>query len=81
MDLADGLETGSPCLHLHSSDLALSRGSPRCGPSPFLRKSQLLQQALPRQRMHCNVLGFIDESFISDHVTGLGVWLHLILRN
>ncbi len=27
MDLADGLETGSPYLHLHSPDLALSQGS------------------------------------------------------
>ncbi len=27
MDLADGLETGSPYLHLHSPDLALSRGT------------------------------------------------------
>ncbi len=26
MDLADGLETGSPYLHLHSSDLALLLG-------------------------------------------------------
>ncbi len=39
MDLADGLETGSPYLHLHSSDLALSRGSPRCGPSPFWERA------------------------------------------
>ncbi len=30
MDLADGLETGSPYLHLHSSDLALSLGSEAC---------------------------------------------------
>ncbi len=27
MDLADGLETGSPYLHLHSPDLALSRST------------------------------------------------------
>ncbi len=36
MDLADGLETGSPYFHLHSPDLALSRGgSLDCSSSPL----------------------------------------------
>ncbi len=76
-DVGDGLALSPPAF-LRSSSLS---GKPALWPLPFLRKSQLLQHALPRQRMHCNVLGFIDESFISDHVTGLVVWLHLILRN
>ncbi len=53
MDLADGLEMGSPYLHLHSPDLALSlgTGSPRCGSSP-LGESALLQHSLPRRCAH-----------------------------
>ncbi len=40
MDLADGLETGSPYIHLHCPDLVLSlgAGSPHCGSSPFERE-------------------------------------------
>ncbi len=42
MDMADGLETGSPFFHLHSSDLALSRGgSLHCSSSP-LSESMLI---------------------------------------
>ncbi len=42
MDLADGLEMGSPYLHLHSPDLALSRGgSLRCSSSPLSESANL----------------------------------------
>ncbi len=68
MDLADGLEMGSPYLHLYSPDLALSRGGGlHCSPSP-LSESVLIcniftprrfilfyiqvARVLPRQRVH-----------------------------
>ncbi len=80
MDLADGLETGSPYLHLHSSDLALSLGVQK----PTLKRSfpPLFWVRTCCCSARCQgFLGFLDESFISDRVTCLGVWLHLILRN
>ncbi len=75
MDLADGLETGSPYLHLHSPDLALSRGTEaRAAVLPPFCVSALLQlsfsrrwilffirvaRVLPRQRVHYGHSQFI----------------------
>ncbi len=42
MDLADGLETGSPYLHLLSPDLALSLGGSLCCSSSPLSESALI---------------------------------------
>ncbi len=60
IDLADGLETGSPYLHLHSSDLVLSlgAGSLRCGSSPVGESALLL-----RRRAHYGHSRFIIWSF------------------
>ncbi len=78
MDLADWLETGSPYLHLHSPDLALSRGgSPRCGSSPFVWERAAaaiflrgdwysflyrVARVLQRQRVHYSHSQFIISS-------------------
>ncbi len=69
MDLANGLETGSPYLHLHCSDLALSlgAGSPRKkGISP-VGESTLLQV----------VFGSLYETLVCD----LAVAVPLLLRH
>ncbi len=42
MDLADGMETGSPYLHLHSPDLALSRGRSLCCSSSPLSENAII---------------------------------------
>ncbi len=74
MYLVEGLDMGSPYLHLHSPDLALSRGSEdRAGvlPSLFLSKSPLRQHALSWQ-LHHIMLGSLFESLqISNRVTCL----------
>ncbi len=50
MDLVDGLETGSPYLHLHSPDLVLSRGSEaRAAVLPPLSENALLQLSFSKE--------------------------------
>ncbi len=56
-DLADGLETGSPYLHLHSPDIAFSRGGSLCCSFPPLRESALLQLFFSKE----TVIVFISE--------------------
>ncbi len=66
IDLANGLETGSPYLHLHCSDLTLSlgAGSPRKKKGiPPVGESALLQHALPRRRAHYGHFRFIIWNF------------------
>ncbi len=49
MDLADGLETGSPYFHLHSPDLVLSRGgSLHCTSSPLSESMQICSSFLSK---------------------------------
>ncbi len=81
MDLADGLVTGSPYLHLHSPDLALSRGrSLHCSSSPLSESALICSNFSPRRfilflfPMQCCrgnacimvILGSLYESFTSD---------------
>ncbi len=50
IDLADGLETGSPYFHLHSPGLALSRGgSLRCSSSPLSESALICSSFSPRR--------------------------------
>ncbi len=49
-DLADGLETGLPYLHLHFPDLALSPGgSLHCSYSPLSEKALICSNFSPRR--------------------------------
>ncbi len=51
MDLADGLETGSPYLHLQSPDLALSWGrSLRCSSSPLSESALICSSFLSKEK-------------------------------
>ncbi len=77
MDLADGLVMGSPYLHLHSPDLALSRGGRLCCNSSPLSESTLICSnfSLWRFILFCQgnacitvILGLLYESFTSDRV-------------
>ncbi len=55
IDLADGLETGSPYFHLYSPGLALSRGgSLSCSSSP-LSESALICSSFSPRRLICFV--------------------------
>ncbi len=89
IDLADGLETGSPYFHLYSPGLALSRGgSLSCSSSP-LSESALICSSFSPRRFICFVpsgnvrIMVILGSFMHFQTvfTCLGVWLHLILNN
>ncbi len=86
IDLADGLETGSPYFHLYSPGLALSRGgSLSCSSSP-LSESALICSSFSPRRFICFVPSgsrVILGSFMHFQTvfTCLGVWLHLILNN
>ncbi len=82
IDLADGLETGSPYFHLYSPGLALSRGgSLSCSSSP-LSESALICSSfsprrficfVPRQRAHYGDSRFIyalsDRVYLSGCLT------------
>ncbi len=50
MDLVDGLETGSPYLHLHFPDLAFSRGGSLCCSSSPLSESVLICSSFSPRR-------------------------------
>ncbi len=89
IDLADGLETGSPYFHLYSPGLALSRGgSLSCSSSP-LSESALICSSFSPRRFICFVpsgnvrIMVILGSFMHFQTvfTCLGVRLHLILNN
>ncbi len=90
IDLAHGLETGSPYFHLYSPGLALSRGgSLSCSSSP-LSESALICSSFSPRRFICFVpsggnarIMVILGSFMHFQTvfTCLGVWLHLILNN
>ncbi len=86
IDLADGLETGSPYFHLYSPGLALSRGgSLSCSSSP-LSESALICSSFSPRRFICFVPSGsrVASRFIyalQTVFTCLGVWLHLILNN
>ncbi len=95
IDLADGLETGSPYFHLYSPGLALSRGgSLSCSSSPlewecanlqqFLSKKIYLfcSERLARCRGNARIMVILGSFMHFQTVfTCLGVWLHLILNN
>ncbi len=96
MDLADGLETGSPFLHLHSPDLALSRGGSLCCSSSPLSESALICSSFSLQGdlywFYIWVAHVLPRSLRSFPVhymnllhqtvfSCLGIWLHLILKN
>ncbi len=54
MDLADGLETGSPYFHLHSPDLALSlHRSLRCSSSPLSESALICSSFLNKEIYIC----------------------------
>ncbi len=91
IDLADGLETGSPYFHLYSPGLALSRGgSLSCSSSP-LSESALICSSFSPRRFICFVPSCLGNARImvilgsfmhfQTVFTCLGVWLHLILIN
>ncbi len=90
IDLADGLETGSPYFHLYSPGLALSRGgSLSCSSSP-LSESALICSSFSPRRFICFVPSGSQRAHYGDSrfiyalqtvFTCLGVWLHLILNN
>ncbi len=90
IDLADGLEMGSPYFHLYSPGLALSRGgSLSCSSSP-LSESALICSSFSPRRFICFVpcrgnarIMVILGSFMHFQTvfTCLGVWLQLILNN
>ncbi len=89
IDLADGLETGSPYFHLYSPGLALSRGgSLSCSSSP-LSESALIcssfsvcSERLARCRGNARIMVILGSFMHFQTVfTCLGVWLHLILNN
>ncbi len=73
IDLADGLETGSPYFHLYSPGLA----------AVSLQEDLFVlfraARALPRHRAHYGDSRFIYA--LQTVFTCLGVWLHLILNN
>ncbi len=52
MDLADGLETGSPYFHLHSPDLAHSRGGSLHCSSSLLSESTLICSSVLSKEMY-----------------------------
>ncbi len=90
IDLADGLETGSPYFHLYSPGLALSRGGSLSYSSSPLSESALICSSFSPRRCICFVpsgsrvaIMVILGSFMHFQTvfTCLGVWLHLILNN
>ncbi len=67
IDLADGLETGSPYFHLYSPGLALSRGgSLSCSSSP-LSESALICSSFSPRRFICFVPSGLRVAVYSSH--------------
>ncbi len=62
MDLADGLETGSPYFHLHPPNLALSQGgSLHCSSSPLSENALICINLLSRGNLSCFTNKFREE--------------------
>ncbi len=66
IDLADGLETGSPYFHLYSPGLALSRGgSLSCSSSPLSESTLICSSFSPRRvYLFCSERHYGDSRFI-----------------